>query len=258
LAMDATAPIRAILLPGGGLPAAIAYPALIAALGDECEAVAKELEVYAGDEPPNDYTLDTEVAGILRTADRSGFDRFHLVGYSGGGASSLAFAVRHPKRLLSLALFEPAWAGNRGLSPEEQALWREFDRIMRLPPAQLMAEFVRVQLRPGVTAPPPPPGPSPPWMAKRPAGLAAFVGAFKAFDLDTSVLRTFTQPVYYGLGGLSNPDYYARQAERLATVFPTFSVEVYEERHHFDPPHRAEPQRVAAALQQLWSRAAQT
>jgi pimeloyl-ACP methyl ester carboxylesterase len=254
--MDAPAPIRAILLPGGVLPAAIAYPALIAALGEGVEAVAKELEVYAGDTPPRDYTLDTEVAGILRAADESGFDRFHLVGYSGGGASSLAFAMRNPERLLSLALFEPAWAGNRRLSPEEQALWREFDRIMRLPPAQLMAEFVRVQLRPGIAAPPPPPGSPPPWMAKRPAGLAAFVAAFKAYELDTSALRTFTQPVYYGLGGLSNPDYYARQAERLATVFPTFSVEVYHERHHFDPPHRAEPQRVAAALKQLWMSAA--
>jgi len=244
-----------MLLPGGVLPAAIAYPALIAALGEGVEAVPKELEVYAGDAPPDDYGLDTEVAGILKTADQSGFDRFHLVGYSGGGASSLAFAMRHPERLLSLALFEPAWAGNHGLGPEEQQLWREFDRIMQLPPVELMAEFVRLQLRPGVAPPRPAPGPPPPWMAKRPAGLAAFVRAFKAYQLDESALRTFTQPVYYGLGGKSNPNYYAKQAERLANVFPTFSIEIYEERHHFDPPHRAEPQRVAAALRNLWTTA---
>lgn len=245
-----------MLLPGGVLPAAVAYPALIAALGDQVDAVAKELEVYAGDAPPRDFSLDTEVAGILRTADESGFDRFHLVGYSAGGASSLAFASHYPERLLSLALIEPAWAGNRGQRPEEQALWREFDRIMQLPPAELMAEFVRLQLRPGVAPPPPPPGPPPPWMAKRPAGLAAFVTAFKSYELDEGRLHSFTQPVYYAMGGLSNPNYYAKQAERLATIFPTFSVDVYEQRHHFDPPHRAEPLRVAAALSHLWTTAA--
>src|SRR5258708_3466983 len=38
-------------------------------------------------------------------------------------------------------------------------------------------------------------------------------------------------------------------------VFPDFTVEVYPERHHFDPPHRIEPERFAAALKRLWTRA---
>jgi len=70
---------------------------------------------------------------VLRTAEEFGFERFHLVGYSGGGASSVAFAAKHPGRLLSLALLEPAWMGNDELSPEEQEVWREFDRIATLP-----------------------------------------------------------------------------------------------------------------------------
>ena len=107
------------MLPGGVLPASLAYEALSKELGAEVHAVAKELEVYRDEAPPADYTLDVEVAGILRCADESGFDRFHLVGYSGGGASSLAFAAAHPGRLRSLALLEPAWAGNDDLSPEE-------------------------------------------------------------------------------------------------------------------------------------------
>jgi pimeloyl-ACP methyl ester carboxylesterase len=44
--------------------------------------------------------------GILREAESAGFERFHLVGYSGGGAISAAFAARFPDRLLSLALLE--------------------------------------------------------------------------------------------------------------------------------------------------------
>src|SRR5260370_10439097 len=116
------------------MPAELAYGALLDALGDDVEAIAKDLEIYAGPEPPRNYSLDIEIDGLVRAADRAGFDRFHLVGYSAGGASSLAFAARYPDRLLSLALIEPAWLGNEGLSPEEQAVRREFDRIPALPP----------------------------------------------------------------------------------------------------------------------------
>jgi pimeloyl-ACP methyl ester carboxylesterase len=146
-----------ILLPGAVLPAELAYGALLDSLGDAVEPLTKDLEVYAGAEPPPSYTLAVEVEGILRTAEAAGFDRFHLVGYSAGGAASLAFAASHPERLRSLALIEPAWAGNEGLDPAEEAARRELDRIMTLPPAQLMPAFVRAQLRPGVE--PPRPGP---------------------------------------------------------------------------------------------------
>ena len=91
------------------MPADLAYGALVDALGDDVEGIAKELELYAGREPPPDYTLQHEIDGVLRVADEAGFDRFHLVGYSAGGASSVAFAASQPERLSSLALFEPAW-----------------------------------------------------------------------------------------------------------------------------------------------------
>ena len=144
---------QAMLLPGGVMPADLAYAALLEELGDGIDAIAKDLEVYAGPEPPIGYTLDDEVAGILRTARDAGFDRFHLVGYSGGGASSLAFAATHPERLLSLSLLEPAWMGNDDLSPEEREVWREFDRIAALPPEEMMPAFVAIQLAPGVEPP---------------------------------------------------------------------------------------------------------
>jgi pimeloyl-ACP methyl ester carboxylesterase len=243
------------MVPGAVLPAELAYGALLEALGDDVAAVAKDLEVYAGDEPPPDYALGLEVEGILRVADATGFARFHLVGYSAGGASSLAFAARHPERLQSLALLEPAWAGNEGLHPAEEAAWREYDRISTLPPEQMMPAFIRANLRPGVEPPPPPPGPPPPWMARRPRGLKAIMRAFAAAELDLDALRGFHRPVYFALGGRSNPDQYARIAERLAGVFPDFTLEVFEELHHFDPPHRARPDRLAASLRALWSSA---
>jgi pimeloyl-ACP methyl ester carboxylesterase len=245
---------QVIMLPGAVLPAEVAYGALLEALGEGVEAVAKGLELYAGEEPSQGYTLDTEIEGILRAARASGFDRFHLVGYSGGGAASLAFAAKHPERLRSLALLEPAWAGNEGLDPAEEAVWREYDRIMALPPEERMPAFVRAQLGRGVE-PPPPPGPPPPWMAKRPAGLNAFIEAFKAGELELDALRRLEAPVYFALGGLSNPDQYAQIAERLSRVFPDFTLEVFQERHHFDPPHRAEPDRLASSLRDIWARA---
>lgn len=243
-----------IMLPGIVLPAALAYPPLIAALGDGVDSVPKELEVYAGAEPAAGYGLESEIAGITRVADDSGFERFHLVGYSGGGASALAFASRNPGRLLSLALLEPAWAGDIGLGPEERAVWDEFDRIKTLPADQRMPAFMRAQIAPDVVLAPQPAEPPPPWMALRPAGVAAFLGALAAFHLDLGPLRDADWPVYYAVGGRSNPDYFARQADRLATVFGDFTVEVYEERHHFDPPHRVEPDRLAASLGRVWSR----
>jgi pimeloyl-ACP methyl ester carboxylesterase len=244
-----------ILLPGIVLPAEPAYGALIAALGRDVEAVARDLEIYATPELREDYSLDVEIAGVLREADAQGWQRFHLVGYSGGGAASLAFAAARPERLASLALLEPAWAGNWDLSPAEEALWREYDRLEGLPAEDLMPTFIRFGLKPGVPLPPPPPGEPPPWMAKRPAGIHAILRAFKQGDIDREALRRFERPVYFALGALSNPDQYGEIAKRLNGVLSDFELEVFERRHHFDPPHRIEPERLASSLKALWRRA---
>jgi pimeloyl-ACP methyl ester carboxylesterase len=243
-----------LLLPGSVLPAELAYGALTAALAERADAVAKDLEVYATDEPPLGYSLDTEIDGVLREADQRGWARFHLVGYSGGGAVALAVAARDPERLLSLALLEPAWAGNSDLSTAEQELWKQYDELIGLPHEQFMPAFMRLNLRAGVEPPERPDGPPPDWMRKRPAGINAFMTTFKTYSLDPDALRRFEQPVYFALGGLSNPDQYGEIAERLAGVFPDFTLEVFEERHHFDPPHRIEPERVAQSLLRTWAR----
>jgi pimeloyl-ACP methyl ester carboxylesterase len=247
-------PWQVILLPGGVMPAGPAFSALLAELGPEVDARPKELEVYSADTPPLDYSLATEVAGILRLADEAGFERFHLVGYSGGGAASLAFAASQPKRLLSLALMEPAFAGWQEMSAAERSHMERFRPLLGKDGPEMLADFQALQIAPGVDPVPPPPGPPPPWMAKRPAGLHAMLRAFYASDLDLVALREFDRPVWFALGGRSHPDYYARIAKRLAGVFPDFTVEVFADRHHFDPPHRIEPARVATSLRSLWAR----
>jgi pimeloyl-ACP methyl ester carboxylesterase len=243
-----------VLLPGIVLPAEPAYAALLDALGDRVDAVAKELEVYAGDTPPPGYGLGLEVDGVLREADARGFGRFHLVGYSAGGAASLMFAAAHADRLLSLALLEPAWAGNER-TPEEEAVMESFRALAELPPDQALAGFQRLQLAPGVDPPPPPPGPPPVWMGKRPAGIRAALEAFDESDLDLAALRAFDRPVYIALGGRSNPDYFARMAERLAALLLDVTIETFSDRHHFDLLHRIESERLAQLLLVVWQRA---
>ncbi|MEZ2392174.1 alpha/beta fold hydrolase [bacterium RCC_150] len=248
-------PIRAILLPGSVLPAQAAYGALVEALGPDIDAVVKDLELYDGEQPPPAWSLDTEIQGVLSEADARGWDTFHLLGYSGGGAASLALTAKHPDRLLSLTLLEAAWAGNWDWSPAHAQVWKEYEALEALPPGEFMPAFMRLGVKPDVVLPPPPDGPPPPWMAKRPAGIKAFLQDFKTYDLDRAQLAAFERPVLFVLGGLSNPDDYGEVAERLSTVFPKFRLEVFPERHHFDPPHRIEPDRLAAMLREHWERA---
>ena len=90
-------------------------------------------------------------------------------------------------------------------------------------------------------------------MPSRIRAIPIFMSAFDAFDINPDVLRRFDRPVYFALGGRGNPDLYPRIAERLGQLFPDFTLDVYEDRHHFDPPHRVEAARVAAALRRLWA-----
>lgn len=103
--------LHAILLPGAVMPAEFAYPDLVRALGTDVDARFKEHDLYASSEPPAGWGLDTEVEAIRRFVDEAGFERFHLVGYSDGGAVAIAFCATYPGRLASLALNEPAWTG---------------------------------------------------------------------------------------------------------------------------------------------------
>ncbi len=81
-----------------------------------------------------------------------------------------------------------------------------------------------------------------------------------ALSVRVILLPGIVLPAQLAYGGLiselgSNPDHYAEIAQRLSSVFPDFELEVFAERHHFDPPHRAEPERLARSLQSLWRRA---
>ena len=245
--------MQVLLLPGAVMPAELAYAALVDELGPDVEAVTKDLELYRDESPPTGYRLGTEVAGVSAEVERRGWDQFHLVGYSAGGSAALAFACAEPRRLLSLGLLEPAWAGRWGWSAAHADLWDRYHQLADLPPDQTLPAFMRLQVRPDVQLSPPA-GPTPAWMARRPAGIRALLAAFDNDDLDRAALASFGAPVYFALGGRSNPDQFAEEADRLASVFADFTLEVFPERHHLDPPHRVEAARLARSLLAVWGR----
>jgi len=243
-----------IFVPGSITPGDLAYGSLLSVIGEEIQPIIKELEVYATDVPPRDYRLDLEAEGIRRAADAASAQRIHLVGYSAGGAFALAFTAKYPERLKSLALIEPAWIG--AVTAEDAQDWAELGRLMTLPPDEQMQAFRLWHMRPGVPPPAAPaqPGPPPAWMAKRPAGVKAIFGAFNTGHIDQDRFRQLDGPVYYALGSLTTR-YFERGAKTLQRLFPDMQLEEYEGRSHFDPPHRAEPERFAQALRVLWARA---
>jgi pimeloyl-ACP methyl ester carboxylesterase len=246
-------PAQVIFLPGIIMPAALRYGPLLGILGDSVQAVTKDLEVYAATPPAADYSIEQEIKGINRAAASAGFDRFHLYGHSAGGACALAYVAAYPDRVLSLALDEPA----SDFSPEAKSdLLRDIQALESLPAPERSRAFVVMQLAPGVEPPAPPPGPPPDWMASRPAGTSAFVEALQRFDVSPKRYRSFERPVYYSYGSLSNPHWFDMR-DRLAAEFPDFTSERYEGLHHFQTSHNREPDRVAKALKQLWSRSAQ-
>jgi pimeloyl-ACP methyl ester carboxylesterase len=238
-----------VFLPGIIAPAALRYGPLLAHLAD-VNACVTDLAVYANDTPPPDYSIETEVANILATADQAGFDRFHLYAHSGGGACALAFAATHPKRLLSLALDEPA--SDLTAADHADPYWLEIAAARDLPDPSATIAFMRLQLAAGVE-PQPPAGAPPPWMAKRPAGIRAISRALEHFEVNPDRYREFLVPVLFTHGSLSHPRW-LRMRDRLATLFPDFRAELFEGLHHLNTSHQAAPARTASLLRELWAR----
>jgi len=238
------------LLPGILMPAALRYQALIAEL-DGVRALPKELEVYSGPAPPENYSIETEILGLSRFADAAGLDRFHLYGHSAGGSVAIAYATAKPDRVLSLAVDEPAFDFSQ--SEKDSMLGMDLEAMAQLRPAERMSAFLRMQLRPGVEPPPRPEGSPPAWMAERPAGLEAFGTAARSYLIPDERFTQVTVPVYYSYGDLSNEVWEWRR-DVLAHRFPDFTAELYVGCHHLNTSHVAQPARVASALKDLWAR----
>ncbi|MBJ7600477.1 MAG: alpha/beta hydrolase [Candidatus Nephthysia bennettiae] len=246
--------VPVIALPGGVMPAAMRYAPLASALGDEAQFHIKDLEVYAEQEPPAGYSIDLEIEGLARFANSLRLDRFHLLGYSGGGFVSLAFAGAHPDRLLSLALFEPASVPGDLCAEEARHNAQLRTALAGLDGPEFMRAFMSVQVRPGVEIPPPS-GPPPPWMRNRPAGIAAMMAALGEHRFDRARFRECRFPVFLGYGDLTGAQEEV-MAAILGRLLPDVHIRRFSGIHHFVPPEQIYTTDHVHALRNLWARAA--
>jgi pimeloyl-ACP methyl ester carboxylesterase/DNA-binding winged helix-turn-helix (wHTH) protein len=76
-------------------------------------------------------SLDTKLADLEAVVEASGLDRFVLLGVSGGGPASVAYAARHPERVSRLVLYGAYVSGRmvRARTVEEK---READLMVDL------------------------------------------------------------------------------------------------------------------------------
>jgi pimeloyl-ACP methyl ester carboxylesterase len=245
---------QVLCIPGSVAPAAQRYRPLIEKAGDAAELHLKELEVYREPAPPPGYAIEEELEAIDRFADSRHLERFHLVGYSGGGFISLAYAGTRPRRLLSLALFEPARIPGALTEAEREFFSGLEQKLAGLQGDAFMSTFIREQVKPGAVLPPPPQGPVSPEMQKRPAGIAALIKAFDAYPFDRDRLRAAPFPVFYAYGELSHEEQ-ALKAGVLAQLFADIHVRRYSGVHHFVPPEQIYTAEHAALLLDHWRRA---
>lgn len=240
---------QVICLPGSVAPAANRYAPLKAAVGSAADLHLKDLELYLGDESPSDYSIEMELAAIDELAASLRLDRFHLIGYSGGGMMSLAYAGTRPDRLLSLGLFEPARIPGE-LSAAERAFFQDLShKLAGLKGPDFMSAFIHEQVKPGSELPSP--QPPTPEMRKRPAGIATLLRVFETYRFDRNLLRNCPFPVYYAYGSLSHEEQ-ALKGGILAQLCPDIRVQRFEGIHHFVPPGQIYTPTHVEALLGLW------
>ena len=244
---------QVVCIPGSVAPAAQRYAPLMKIAGEAADFHLKDLEVYNEATPPAGYSIEQELEAIDRFADSNGLKRFHLVGYSGGGFISLAYAGMKPERLISLSLFEPARVPGKLTTPERAFFSGLEAKLAGLKGPDFMATFVREQVKAGVQVAPPS-GPPSAEMQKRPAGIAALLAAFEAYRFDRELFRASRFPVYYAYGELSHPEQ-AMKAGILAEHFADIHVHRFDGVHHFVPPEMIYTAEHVDALIAVWSAA---
>ena len=72
--MPRSAPLPVVFVPGGVTPVAASYAPLLKEVVEEIEPLLKDLEVYAGDEPPAGYSIQLEVDTLERAVNAARLD----------------------------------------------------------------------------------------------------------------------------------------------------------------------------------------
>jgi pimeloyl-ACP methyl ester carboxylesterase len=107
---------RTLILVHGFAASVHAWRPWIELLDEDYRLIAIDLPGHGLTEAPKGYraSLDANVELVGKLADHVGASRFILAGNSMGGAVSINFAMKHPRRLDGLVLVDAAgWPGGR-------------------------------------------------------------------------------------------------------------------------------------------------
>ena len=225
-----------VLAVGAVAPAAMTYARLARLVETETPMLLRDPVCFVGPLPPG-YTLEAELAA-LEAASRG---PVNLVGYSVGGSVALAFASRHPERVRTLTLIEPAWIGPPW-SDDEAAFSAGLDAVMRLPAAERGPALLRA-VDPYVAPEPPA------WLGDRPSRFSALWQALR----EAAPGPDYEGRLYLPVAGRSHPRFLAA-ARRLAGRNPCAKLELYSDCSHLDPPQTRAPEQLAQALREFWRR----
>ena len=203
----------------------------------------------------DDYSWRDEVEALSRALPEG--KPTHLVGFSGGASLALAFVAVHPERVASLSLVEPAWSF-LPLSEIEADYYARLDAALRGPASAERGAFRRLLVQPTVELAPPRTdlieAARRREAAGQPTSLRVLTEAMRRHAIEPGAFGWFAGRVYIAIGGLSHGMWQA-QAEAIAAAFPSSRVEVFEERHHLDPPQKSETARLVAGLSWAWGQA---
>lgn len=155
----------AVICVGGLTPTNITFQPLRDGLADT-PLVFHDFAVYA-DGIDERYDLETEFLALDVAINTVGTDRVHLIGNSAGASIVIAYGLRNPRRVRSIAAWEPPFIGNdTSWSTEYGVFLKSLDTaLIELHGTQRQRAFLRALTPPSQDLPSL--GEAPAWLVHR-------------------------------------------------------------------------------------------
>lgn len=114
-----------LLLVHGNVSSTEYWDKFLNILPSQYRAVALDLRGSGQTEhPPDGYNIPQLVEDINQFTSRFGLTRFHLLGHSMGGMTSMLFTLKHPEKVQTLALVDSVPANGLFLNEEVRSYFR--------------------------------------------------------------------------------------------------------------------------------------
>ena len=237
-----------VVCVGGLTPTKITFQPLRDVLADT-PLIFHDFAAYA-DAIDETYDLETEFRALDMALDTVGADRVHFIGNSAGASIVIAYALRNPRRVRSVAAWEPPFIGNdTSWSEQYRTFLNSLDSaLLDFRGSERQRAFLRALTPRSQDVPPL--GEAPAWLAHRSERQEYLWRSFRRASNAYDNLSRLTRHIYLAIGGRSHP-IFQQIAERLASTCNA-QVEMYAELNHFGGAPQVQPVRFARALRSIW------